>query len=62
MGTLIILALLGFMALVWLVSEPISGVLGSGCLAKVMAIIIAIKLIGMCIGWLMGPATMTVPL
>lgn len=57
MLTLFILIVLGFLALIWLVAEPISGVLGSTLIAKVIALVVAFKLVSYVLGWLMGPAT-----
>lgn len=62
MFTFLLLAALGFLALIWLIAEPISGFFGSTILAKVMAIIVAFKLVSYAIGWLMGPATQVIRL
>ena len=56
------LLILGMIAIVWLVYEPISGVVGSTFIAKIMALVVAFKAISAVAGWLMGPAGVRVML
>jgi hypothetical protein len=54
MFTILLLAGLGFVALIWLVSEPITGLIGSTLIGKVMALIVAFKLVTGVLCWLVG--------
>ncbi len=59
---LFVLLILGMFAIAWFVYEPITGVVGSSFIAKIMALIVAFKLISAFAGWLMGPLVRHVPL
>ena len=59
---ILLILLLVFIAIVWVVSEPISGILGSCLIAKVIAVIIAFKALSWILGGLMGPAVCSIPL
>jgi hypothetical protein len=52
---LFVLLILGMIAIAWLVYEPITGIVGSSFIAKIMALVVAFKLISSLAGWLMGP-------
>jgi hypothetical protein len=56
------LLVLGMIAIAWLVYEPISGMVGSTFIAKIMALVVAFKLISAFAGWLIGPAVVRIPL
>lgn len=60
MGTILLLAALGFIALIWFIAEPISGIMGSTLIAKIIAIIIAFKIVTACLEWMMGPTSYVV--
>lgn len=62
MMILFILLTLGIIAIAWLVYEPISGIVGSTFIAKIMALVVAFKVISAVAGWLMGPAVVRIPL
>jgi hypothetical protein len=55
-----IILVLAFVAIAWLIHEPISGVIGAGFLGKVIAVIAAYKCIGWMIAAFLGPAVRTV--
>ncbi len=57
---LLAILFLVFIAIVWLVSEPISGVVGSAFIGKIIAVIIAFKAIYWIADALMGPAVCSV--
>jgi hypothetical protein len=59
---LFVLLVLGMLAISWLVYEPISGIVGSAFIAKIMAFVVAFKLISAVAGWIMGPAVVRIPL
>ena len=50
-----VLLILGMIAVAWLVYEPITGIVGSSFIAKIMAVVVAFKLISYLTGWLIGP-------
>ena len=52
---LFVLLILGMIAVAWLVYEPITGIVGSYFIAKIMALVVAFKLISSIAGWLIGP-------
>lgn len=54
MVLLILFAIFGFVSLIWLLAEPISGLFGSTLLAKVFAIILVWKAVSAAVGWLLG--------
>jgi hypothetical protein len=56
------LLVLGMLAISWLVYEPISGIVGSAFIAKIMAFVVAFKLISAVAGWIMGPSVVRIPL
>ena len=58
---LFILLILGMIAIAWLVYEPISGIVGTTFIAKIMALVVAFKAISAVAGWLMGPASVVIP-
>ena len=62
MLTLFVLLVLGMIAIAWFVYEPISGMVGSTFIAKIMAVVVAFKVISAVAGWIMGPAVVHVPL
>lgn len=55
MFILFVLLVLGMLALAWLVYEPISGAIGSTFIAKIMALLVAFKIISAIAGWILGP-------
>ncbi len=57
-----ILLLLGFLTLVWLIYEPISGIMGATFIAKITAIYLAFKLLSYVVGSVIGPAVSTIKL
>ncbi len=59
MATAIIL-LLVFVALVWLIHEPISGVMGATFISKVIAVIAAFKVLSWAVGAFLGPAVRSI--
>jgi hypothetical protein len=59
---LFVLLILGMLAITWLVYEPISGVVGSTFIAKVMAVVVAFKIISAVAGWILGPVVKHVKL
>ena len=59
---LFVLLVLGMLAISWLVYEPITGIIGSTFIAKIMALVVAFKLISAAAGWLMGPSVVRIPL
>lgn len=52
---LFVLLILGMIAVAWLVCEPITGIVGSSFIAKIMAVVVAFTLISSIAGWLIGP-------
>lgn len=53
---LLLLLVLGMLAIAWVVYEPISGIVGSAFIAKIMAVVVAFKVISAIAGWIIGPA------
>ncbi len=62
MLVLFLLLLLGLIAIAWVVYEPMSGIVGSAFIAKIMALVVAFKVISALAGWLVGPALVRIPL
>ncbi len=55
-----IILVLAFVAIAWLIHEPISGIVGAGFLGKVIAVIAAYKCIGWIIASILGPAVCSI--